>query len=160
MQLRFHALTGNLPPRRSTWTLRAARRATARASAFARQLERAKASPAVPEWERIAQEMQLYATRAQRYGTPHRRGHGGARRARRRLPREAPLDAGATAGASMKRQLAAWIFVAPALAVIGLFFVVPVAAGLALSFTDFDLYALADLANLRFAGPRQLRCTC
>jgi multiple sugar transport system permease protein len=52
----------------------------------------------------------------------------------------------------MSRRLAAWIFVAPALAVIGLFFVVPVAMGLALSFTDFDLYALADLANLRFAG--------
>jgi multiple sugar transport system permease protein len=52
----------------------------------------------------------------------------------------------------MTRRLAAWIFVAPALAVIGLFFVVPVAMGFALSFTDFDLYALADIANLRFAG--------
>jgi multiple sugar transport system permease protein len=52
----------------------------------------------------------------------------------------------------MKPQLAAWAFVAPALAVIALFFVVPVAAALALSLTDFDLYALADLANLRFAG--------
>ena len=52
----------------------------------------------------------------------------------------------------MKRNLAAWIFVAPALLVLAVFFVVPVAAGLALSFTDFDLYALADLANLRFAG--------
>ena len=37
-------------------------------------------------------------------------------------------------------------------AVIGLFFVLPVLAGLALSVTDFDLYALADLRNLRFAG--------
>jgi multiple sugar transport system substrate-binding protein len=35
-----------------------------RARAFATQLERAKPSPAVPEWERIAQEMQLVATRA------------------------------------------------------------------------------------------------
>ena len=53
----------------------------------------------------------------------------------------------------MKKQtLAAWIFIGPALAVIGLFFLLPVAAGLALSFTDFDLYALADLHNLRFAG--------
>ena len=50
------------------------------------------------------------------------------------------------------RSLAGWMFVAPALAVIGLFFILPVAAGLALSFTDFDLYALADLRNLRFAG--------
>lgn len=52
------------------------------------------------------------------------------------------------------RSLAGWMFVAPALAVIGLFFLLPVAAGLALSFTDFDLYALADLRNLRFAGLR------
>lgn len=50
------------------------------------------------------------------------------------------------------RTLAAWIFAGPALVVIGLFFLLPVAAGLALSFTDFDLYALADLRNLRFAG--------
>ena len=47
---------------------------------------------------------------------------------------------------------AAWLFVAPALIVIGVFFLVPVAAGFALSLTDFDIYALADLANLRFVG--------
>ncbi|MFZ5550559.1 MAG: carbohydrate ABC transporter permease [Pseudomonadota bacterium] len=47
---------------------------------------------------------------------------------------------------------AAWAFVLPALTVIGLFFAVPVLAGLALSLTDFDLYALADLRNLRFVG--------
>ena len=52
----------------------------------------------------------------------------------------------------MKVAWAGWVFVGPAIAVIGLFFVFPVAAGLALSFTDFDLYALADLRNLRFAG--------
>ena len=52
----------------------------------------------------------------------------------------------------MKLQAAAWGFVAPALIVIGAFFVLPVAAGLALSLTDFDLYALADLKNLRFVG--------
>jgi multiple sugar transport system permease protein len=45
---------------------------------------------------------------------------------------------------------AAWIFVAPALGAIALFLFVPVAASLALSFTDFDLYAVADLGNLRF----------
>jgi multiple sugar transport system permease protein len=50
------------------------------------------------------------------------------------------------------RALAAWMFAAPALTVIGLFFLLPVLAGLVLSFTDFDLYALADLRNLRFAG--------
>jgi len=51
-----------------------------------------------------------------------------------------------------RRSLAAWAFVAPALAVIGLFFALPVAAAFVLSLTDFDLYALADLRNLRFAG--------
>jgi multiple sugar transport system permease protein len=43
-------------------------------------------------------------------------------------------------------------FVAPALLVIGVFFILPVAAGLGLSLTDFDIYALADLHNLRFVG--------
>ncbi|MEH0164946.1 carbohydrate ABC transporter permease [Roseateles microcysteis] len=43
-------------------------------------------------------------------------------------------------------------FIAPALSVIALFFVLPVAMGLALSLTDFDIYALADLRNLRFEG--------
>ena len=52
------------------------------------------------------------------------------------------------------REIAAWSFVGPALAVIGLFFVLPVIVGLALSLTDFDLYALADWRNLRFAGLR------
>lgn len=52
----------------------------------------------------------------------------------------------------MKRSAAGWLFVAPALVAIAVFFVVPVFAALAMSFTDFDLYALADLANLRFVG--------
>jgi multiple sugar transport system substrate-binding protein len=63
VQLRFHALTGDLPPRRSAWAMQPLASDT-RAAAFAQQLERAKAAPAVPEWERIAQEMQLVATRA------------------------------------------------------------------------------------------------
>jgi len=50
------------------------------------------------------------------------------------------------------RNPAAWGFVAPALIVIGVFFLLPVAAGLALSLTDFDIYALADFGNLRFVG--------
>ncbi|MDO9093492.1 MAG: sugar ABC transporter permease [Rubrivivax sp.] len=50
------------------------------------------------------------------------------------------------------RQLAAWIFVAPALIAIGVFFALPVAAALLMSLTDFDIYALADLSNLRFVG--------
>ena len=52
----------------------------------------------------------------------------------------------------MKRSYAGWIFVAPALAAIVVFFVVPVVGALAMSFTDFDIYALADLRNLRFVG--------
>jgi multiple sugar transport system substrate-binding protein len=63
VQLRFYALTGDMPPRRSAWA-RAPLADDDRARAFATQLERAKPSPAVPEWERIAQEMQLVATRA------------------------------------------------------------------------------------------------
>ena len=52
----------------------------------------------------------------------------------------------------MKRSLAGWMFAGPALLVIGVFFGLPVLAALALSLTDFDLYALADLDNLRFIG--------
>ena len=52
----------------------------------------------------------------------------------------------------MKRRLAGWIFIAPAMIAIAVFFVVPVVAALAMSFTDFDIYALADLRNLRFIG--------
>ena len=49
-------------------------------------------------------------------------------------------------------RLAGWAFAGPALAVIALFFVFPVLAALALSLTDFDIYALADRDNLRFVG--------
>ena len=47
---------------------------------------------------------------------------------------------------------AAWVFVAPALVLIGVFFFVPVAASLVLSVTDFDIYAVADSENTRFVG--------
>jgi multiple sugar transport system permease protein len=47
---------------------------------------------------------------------------------------------------------AAWWFVAPALLVIAVFFFLPVVAAFLISLTDFDIYALADLANLRFVG--------
>ncbi|MGH6616905.1 carbohydrate ABC transporter permease [Sphingomonas sp.] len=52
----------------------------------------------------------------------------------------------------MRREGAAWIFVAPALVALGLFFFLPVLAALVLSFTDFDIYSLADIRNLRFVG--------
>ena len=47
---------------------------------------------------------------------------------------------------------AAWLFVGPGLAIIFLFFLLPIAAALLLSLTDFDLYAVADWHNLRFVG--------
>lgn len=54
----------------------------------------------------------------------------------------------------MNSQRAAWCFVAPALLVITVFFFLPVLAALVMSLTDFDIYALADLRNLRFVGLR------
>lgn len=52
----------------------------------------------------------------------------------------------------MRAGLAGWAFAAPALLIIGVFFFVPVLGAFAVSLTDFDLYALADLRNLRFVG--------
>jgi multiple sugar transport system permease protein len=52
----------------------------------------------------------------------------------------------------VNREAAAWSFVAPALIALAVFFFLPIAAALLLSFTDFDIYALADIANLRFVG--------
>ena len=47
-----------------------------------------------------------------------------------------------------------WWFVAPALTLIVVFFVGPVIAAVGLSFTDFDLYALADPSAARWVGLR------
>jgi multiple sugar transport system permease protein len=46
------------------------------------------------------------------------------------------------------------LFASPALGVIAVFFFLPVLGAFALSLTDFDIYALADIANLRFVGLR------
>lgn len=51
-----------------------------------------------------------------------------------------------------QRERAAWGFVAPALVAIAVFFAIPVFAALLLSLTDFDIYALADINNVRFVG--------
>ena len=59
---RFHALTGDLPPRRSAWRA-SALADDAPSQAFAQQLERVRVAPKIPEWERIFQEMQLAAER-------------------------------------------------------------------------------------------------
>ena len=45
-----------------------------------------------------------------------------------------------------------WTLAAPALAVIAVFFALPVVMGLALSLTDFDLYGLSDLSTVRLVG--------
>jgi multiple sugar transport system permease protein len=44
------------------------------------------------------------------------------------------------------------LLVSPAVLAIAVFFALPVVGALAMSFTDFDIYALADLSNLRFVG--------
>src|SRR5256886_17413231 len=47
---------------------------------------------------------------------------------------------------------AAWWFLAPALALIFIFFFLPVLASLVLSVTDFDIYAIANPPATRFVG--------
>jgi multiple sugar transport system permease protein len=55
-------------------------------------------------------------------------------------------------GASERQTGAAALLVSPALAAIAAFFFLPVLAALALSVTDFDIYALADPQRLRVVG--------
>ena len=62
IQRRFHELTGDLPPRRTTWSESGLAQDNY-ARAFRDQLERVKSAPKVPEWERIADEMRLVAER-------------------------------------------------------------------------------------------------
>ena len=66
-QRRFHELSGDLPPRRSSWD-DPAFASDPHVRAFREQLERVKPAPKVPEWERIAQQMRLAAERAVRGG--------------------------------------------------------------------------------------------
>ena len=51
-----------------------------------------------------------------------------------------------------EQNAAAYVFIAPALIVIGVFFLLPVVAALLLSLTDFDIYAVASLSNARFVA--------
>jgi len=51
----------------------------------------------------------------------------------------------------------AWSLVGPALAILAVFFLGPVLASFALSLTDFDVYAIADLDRLRFVGAGNYR---
>src|SRR5690606_20038903 len=45
-----------------------------------------------------------------------------------------------------------FFFLTPALTAIFVFFFIPVIAALLISFTDFDIYSLADWKNARFIG--------
>ena len=68
VQVRFHALSGNLPPRRTPWT-DPHLAGDVYAKAFRDQLERARPAPKIPEWERIVSEMQLTAEQVVAGGT-------------------------------------------------------------------------------------------
>ena len=69
VQLRFYALSGDLPPRRSPW--RDERLAgDDRVGAFRDQLERVRPTPPVPEWEQIATELRVVSERAVRRVSP------------------------------------------------------------------------------------------
>ena len=63
VQQQFYELLGDMPPRRSSWQ-GGALRDDPKARAFREQLEQVKPTPPVPEWERIANEMQLVAAEA------------------------------------------------------------------------------------------------
>jgi len=52
----------------------------------------------------------------------------------------------------MENRRAVFFFLAPALAAIGIFFVLPVAAAFLMSFTDFDIYSLGNFQYARFIG--------
>ncbi len=67
IQQRFHALIGDLPPRRSTWEHPELANDPL-SMAFRDQLERVKPTPQVLEWERIVQEMRLATERVVRGG--------------------------------------------------------------------------------------------
>ena len=47
---------------------------------------------------------------------------------------------------------AGWGFITPAMTLIGVFFAIPVASALLLSFTDFDIYSIGDFRSTRFVG--------
>ncbi len=83
VQLRFHALTGDLPPRRSTWS-DPSLADDEPSRAFLTQLERVKPTPKVAEWDRIVIEMQRAAERVAR---------GGADRAETLRALDAEVDA-------------------------------------------------------------------
>ncbi len=65
-QAAFHRLSGDLPARRSAWEDAAL--AAPRVQAFRTQLAHLRATPKIPEWERIASRIAYHAERAVREG--------------------------------------------------------------------------------------------
>jgi multiple sugar transport system substrate-binding protein len=63
IQIRFHALTGDLPPRISAWKSPELS-GDPYSVAFGEQMKRLSPTPKVPEWERIATELKLVAEKA------------------------------------------------------------------------------------------------
>jgi multiple sugar transport system permease protein len=68
------------------------------------------------------------------------------------LPRAAPSAVPRRRSFREAGNRAGWFFIAPALALIAVFFFVPVVGSLLLSVTDYDIYAIADASNARFVG--------
>ena len=62
-QKEFHMLTGDLPARTAAWEDAALRR-DARVAAFRAQLEHLRATPKIPEWERVASKIGTWAEEA------------------------------------------------------------------------------------------------
>jgi multiple sugar transport system permease protein len=60
-------------------------------------------------------------------------------------------------GAAEAHETAGYWFIAPALALIAAFFFLPVLASVVLSLTDFDIYAVASRANLRWLWAENYR---
>ncbi|WP_240047543.1 sugar ABC transporter substrate-binding protein [Sphingomonas panacisoli] len=65
IQSKFHALTGDLPPRISVWKTPALAN-DPYSKAFGEQMTRMRATPKVPEWERIATDLKLVTEKAAR----------------------------------------------------------------------------------------------
>ena len=57
-----------------------------------------------------------------------------------------------TPGEGRAESRAGWGFITPAMALIGVFFAIPVISALLLSFTDFDIYSIGDFKSTRFVG--------
>ena len=177
-QVLFYRLVGDLPARRSAWKdpILAADPAVA---AFSTQLDRVVATPKVPQWEQVATKILEHLEPAIRgrvrvpealAALDHDVDAVLEKRrwmlSRRRVAGPAgalPTPGSVAAASGRSRDDGAEILAqrgsprgdplpAPGLTIVGVFFLVPVAGAFLLAFTDFDIYALADLRNVRLVG--------